>query len=179
MIQKPKIQLFDQYGDRLYINPDERRKYASVLGELDKFERMFCLMLHHTGCRLQEALNITLGQVDISERCVIIETLKRRRKGHFRQIPLPNDYINELDLVYDLKKLQSNRTKNKKALQQRVWTFSKSTAFRTCEGCNGISGDYRTKSLSKRNTSWFCYICYHGKENTYYNRSKMVRTRTA
>ncbi len=133
-IQKPKIQLFDSTTkERLYLNPEERKRFASVLWDLpNKYERMFCQMLHNTGCRLQEALNLTYGQIDVSERCVIIETLKRRKKGHIRQIPLPDDFIKELDLVYDLKELQSNRKtkKNKEKLQERIWTFSNVTAWR-------------------------------------------------
>jgi len=33
-------------------------------------------------------------------------------------------------LVYDLEKLQANRKKNKKQLQEKIWTFTKVTAWR-------------------------------------------------
>lgn len=91
---------------------------------------------------MQEALNVTVGQIDFSLGCVVIETLKQRTKGVFREIPLPDAYLDDLKLVYDLKTLQGKG--NKKQLQQPIWSMSARTAQRRINeamqkaGINGL-----------------------------------------
>jgi integrase len=48
-----------------------------------------------TGCRITEALGVTTQDFDFGARCVRLRTLKRRRE-HFRALPLPNAFCGEL-----------------------------------------------------------------------------------
>jgi len=127
MRQTPKIQLIDQYGNRKYLNTLEREKFAIASKEMGNDVRMFCTLLYLTGCRMQEALNVTFRSIDLSMSCVTLGTLKQRRQGVYRQVPLPEGYLDDLQKVYDIKAIQK---KGKKISQEKIWTFSKRTAQR-------------------------------------------------
>ncbi len=88
--------------------------------ELDKARRAFCLTLFYTGCRISEALNLTVGCIDISQKAVVFETLKRRKRGVFRAVPVPDSLI---ALFGELLAGASPESK--------VWKFPRSTAYRT------------------------------------------------
>jgi Phage integrase family len=51
--------------------------------------RTFFGVLHATGCRISEALALTAQQIDLSGRVVVFESLKKRRKGIYRAVPVP------------------------------------------------------------------------------------------
>jgi len=48
-----------------------------------------------TGCRISEALSVRCQDFDFGARCVRLATLKRRRR-HFRALPLPNAFCGQL-----------------------------------------------------------------------------------
>ena len=84
--------MFDRQGSRKYLNDAERRAYfQAVKGEKDQSCRAFCLTLYYTGCRISEALHLTAGCVDLSNQAIVFETLKRRRRGVFRAVPVPDN----------------------------------------------------------------------------------------
>jgi len=55
-------------------------------------------MIYWTGTRVSEALNLHPEHIDFSDRVIIIRSLKKRGKIHYRQIPVPPFYLNELKL---------------------------------------------------------------------------------
>ena len=63
-------------------------------------------MLHTTGCRVSEALALTPERVDLAGRAVVLETLKKRRQGVFRAVPVPAGLLDQLDLVHGLREAQ-------------------------------------------------------------------------
>lgn len=111
--------LFDHDGRRKYLNRKERKAFLSaVLRESDATRKAFCLTLFHTGCRISEALNLTVNRVDPADGTLVFETLKRRRGGHFRSVPIPDNLTRLMaGLVSD-------------ASGDRVWSFSRTTAYR-------------------------------------------------
>jgi len=112
--------VFDRQGRRKYLNDPERRVFLDALNdEPDEIRKTFGLTLFHTGCRISEALNLTVGNVDFSQRCIVLETLKRRKRGVFRAVPIP-------DSLLSLLKLQLT-TADPSA---PVWCFSRVTAYR-------------------------------------------------
>ena len=116
--------MFDRQGSRKYLNDAERRAYfQAVKGEKDQSCRAFCLTLYYTGCRISEALHLTVGCVDLSQKTVVFETLKRRRRGVFRAVPVPDN------LARLLGKLARNA-----APEKRLWPFSRATAYRMVKG---------------------------------------------
>lgn len=125
--------MFDRRGTRKYLNGAERRTLLpAIQQEPDTLNRAFCLTLFYTGCRISEALNLTAGRVDLTEKALIFETLKRRRRGYFRAVPIP-DSLCEL-----LRQSLSGAEPT-----SRVWNFSRATGYRLMKACMaeaGISG---------------------------------------
>jgi len=114
----PRITLFDSNGNRKYLSPAEREQYYQATEEVSKDWRMFGLMLYYTGCRLSEALNLQIKDIDYANGAVTFNTLKQRKEDVYRQVPLPSDYLKALDNSYDLKKLQK---KNSKIRAGYIW----------------------------------------------------------
>src|SRR3954463_5617142 len=80
--------LFDAEGRRLYVTEDERRAFIAAAAKAPRAVRTFCGVLHATGCRISEALALTAQQVDLSGRVVVFQSLKKRRKGVYRAVPV-------------------------------------------------------------------------------------------
>jgi integrase len=90
------------------------------------------LTLFYTGCRISEALNVTAARVDLRAKEIVFETLKRRRRGEFRAVPVP-DGLTQL-----LASISGNLHP-----PARVWNFSRPTAYRLVKDCMeraGIAG---------------------------------------
>ena len=62
--------------------------------------------VHTTGCRVSEAMTLTSERVDLASRAVVFETLKKRRRGVFRAVPVPAGRLDQLDLVHGLREAQ-------------------------------------------------------------------------
>lgn len=121
-----KIELFDNSGNRKYLTPEEREQFKNATNKVSKDKRMFALMLFHTGCRISEGLNVQVKHIDFSNGCVTFETLKRRKKGVFRQVPIPDDFLQALDNAYDLRMLQKRGSKTK---NEFIWRWSRRYAY--------------------------------------------------
>lgn len=112
--------MFDRVGNRKYLTDSERRAfYNAALKEPDEAMRAFGLTLFHTGCRISEALNTPVRRIDPASKSIIFETLKQRKRGCFRAIPLPDSLLATLSNI--------RKGRNDSA---RVWAFSRSTAYR-------------------------------------------------
>src|SRR3954447_11031287 len=118
------MQLFDAEGRRLYVTEDERRAFVAA-AKASREVRTFCSVLHATGCRISEALALTAQQIDLSGRVVVFESLKKRRKGVYRAVPVPTELLDAPDLVHGIREAQ--RRGQAKAL---LWPWSRMTAFR-------------------------------------------------
>jgi site-specific recombinase XerD len=74
-----------------------------------------------TGARISEVLALTADRLDQSEGTIILETLKRRRRGLFRAVPVPRELLSYLATVHDLPR---------HPLNERLWKFSRPTAWK-------------------------------------------------
>src|SRR3954465_13874721 len=117
--------LFDAEGRRLYVTEDERRAFIAAAAKAPREVRTFCGVLHATGCRISEALALTADRIDLSGRVIVFESLKKRRTGVFRAVPVPPELLDALDLVHGIREAQ--RRGEAKAL---LWPWSRMTAFR-------------------------------------------------
>jgi integrase len=63
---------------------------------------LFCLTLRWSGARISEVLALTPAAIDIASGVSSIQTLKRRRRGVIRQVPLPVDSLDDLQVVFGL-----------------------------------------------------------------------------
>lgn len=117
--------MFDRQGNRKYLNEMQRRVFLrAARKEPDALRRAFCLTLFHSGCRISEALNLTAERVDLAHKAVVFETLKRRKRGHFRAVPIPDELVAMLRQVAP-----------PAALSARIWPFSRATGYRLVKEC--------------------------------------------
>jgi integrase len=110
--------LFDGRGARKYVCASELRRFLAAADEAPFAERLLCLVLARTGCRISEALALTPARLDHETASVVFRTLKRRRQT-FRAVPLP------AELIADLAALARG-----KLLHERLWPFCRQTAWR-------------------------------------------------
>lgn len=124
--------LIDRNGQRKYLNQAERKRFYKIAQEQELELRLFCIMLYWSGARISEVLNMKVENIDFADSMVIVESLKKRKTGVFRQIPLPPMYINEL------KELSLNLCN-----EDKMWPFSRRTASRYIKRimeCSKITG---------------------------------------
>jgi integrase/recombinase XerD len=120
-------ELFDtSTGERLYLNAEERKAFLERAKTKENDVKYFSLMLYYTGCRLNESLGLMVESVDFENQSVIIRSLKKKGKIHYRHIPLPEGFLNELAGAYNLR----TRKKNKKNDNEKIWNFTDRTARR-------------------------------------------------
>ena len=80
--------LFLQSGARKYLNDEERRLLLRSVHAQGGEKGLFCWVLIETGCRISEALALASRNVDIAHGTIIVECLKKRKKGVYRAIPV-------------------------------------------------------------------------------------------
>ncbi len=119
---KTVISLRDKKGQRKYLNQTERLRFLESSKGYRTDIKLFSLLLYYTGARIAEIHHLKTDSIDFSNKTIVIESLKKRKKGIFREIPLPSDLLEELrsyidDLDYD-------------ALETSLWSFSLRTASR-------------------------------------------------
>ena len=118
--------LFDYLGHRKYLTTSERRAFLQAAEALPGPERTFCKTLAYTGARLSEVLALRPINVDYEARLIAIESLKKRRKGMFRAVPIPETLLRELEAVHNIR---VRRGDNDHALGP-IWTFRRTTAWK-------------------------------------------------
>ncbi len=114
------MQLYDNAGRRKYLTPAERLAFLQAAENAPPDVRTFCGTLGHTGCRISEALALTAAGVDRVAGVLVFESLKKRRKGVYRAVPVPRRFIETLEIEYDLGALG----------HERLWRWSRTTAWR-------------------------------------------------
>lgn len=130
----PDMRLFSPDGQRLYLTAQERQCFLDAAYQEDRQERIFCHVLHYTGCRPSEALELSPGRILIDESSVIFRSLKkwkqdskgRLKRPQYRTVPVPEILIQQLDLIFGIRILQ----KESKDLDTPLWTMSRPTAYR-------------------------------------------------
>ena len=116
--------LFNIDGHRLYLTQSEREAFYLAAKNTDRETRTFCHCLHLTGCRISEALEISVDRIDLQEQTIIFRTLKKRAKTVYRSVPVPSDYLDSLDMIHGI------REAKRQGKTPKLWTFSRSTAWR-------------------------------------------------
>ena len=103
-------ELFTSEGQRKYLDEAEHARFLAAAAALERSEvRTLCTTLVYTGCRLSEALELTADRADLSSRVVTFRSLKKRGKTLYRSVPVPEGYLDTLELVHGLRKAQRAR----------------------------------------------------------------------
>jgi integrase len=82
--------------------------------------RTLCGVLHATGCRISEALGLTAERIDLAGRVIVFESLKKRRTGMFRAVPVPPELLDALDLVHGIREAQRRGAVNERGSRSQV-----------------------------------------------------------
>lgn len=125
MAYHTNFSLFDLEGQRKYLNQEERKRFYHTANAQKRPDiRLFCLLLFYTGARISEIINLNKYSIDFSNKSVTIQTLKRRKKGVFRQLPLPDFLLDELK--EHLEQLDGRSS----VPNTNIWCFSTRSASR-------------------------------------------------
>lgn len=131
--------------ERKYITAGERQRFLAATKLLPTEKRLFCVLLACCGSRISEALAITPSDIDLTEGLVALETLKRRRRGVVRQVPLHPAVLHELDLVFGLHALQ----RIPEHAHRRLWPWSRVSAWRYVKQTMSAAGIYGKAATPK------------------------------
>jgi integrase/recombinase XerD len=88
MSDSPEKRLIDPQGRRLYLTGEERAAFMEAARRAPREVRTLCTVLHDTGCRISEALELVPARIDLAAGAVTIRTLKKRRQGVYRAVPV-------------------------------------------------------------------------------------------
>ena len=119
--------LYDGQGHRKYLSQEERRAFLAAAESASRETRTLCGLLFYAGCRISEALALTADRVDLNSDVVVFETLKKRKPGVYRAVPVPEDFLEVLDLVHGIRDAQCRRDEGR---TERLWSWSRMTAWR-------------------------------------------------
>ena len=120
---KTAMSLRDNMGQRKYLNHMERLRFLEKTKHYRSDIKLFCQLLYYTGARIAEIHNLTRDSIDFSNKTVVLESLKKRQRGIYREIPLPMHLLENL-LGY-ISNLGYENSQN-----QCLWSFSLRTASR-------------------------------------------------
>ena len=121
------MSLYDQNGHRKYLTPAERETFLKAADDAEREVRTFCAALADTGCRISEALALTADRVDLKDGTLIFESLKKRRAGVYRPVPVPPSLIDAMNMVHDIRAAQKRRDRGRAV---RLWPCALNTAWR-------------------------------------------------
>ncbi len=120
------MSLYGSTGGRKYLNAAERRRFIRAARRAPLDVQLFCLVLSLSGDRISEILALTPAAIDIDSGVANITTLKRRKRGIVRQVPLPRAVLRKLNHTFDLR----HRQRDPDSASQRIWKWSRTTAWR-------------------------------------------------
>lgn len=120
-------ELYDGAGNRKYLTAEERKLFLKAADRAAREARTFCHVLHFTGCRISEALALTADRIDYANGTITFESLKKRRGGVYRSIPVPPALLEALDLVHNVREIEARRGRGRKV---KLWTWERTTAWR-------------------------------------------------
>lgn len=124
--KKNKLSLFNNQGERKYLNKNECRRFVHAISVLtEQSEQAFCETVYATGCRISEALALDIMRVNIEDAYLVLQTLKKHgeEKGkHFRIVPIRRSFAKRLDEIFDVAKNQCNEFADQ---SRRLWRFGR------------------------------------------------------
>jgi integrase len=136
------MQLYTIDGARKYLTAGEREAFLKAAETSDRDVRTLCMTLAYAGCRLSEGLALTVDRIDLGAGVLVFESLKKRRAGIYRAVPVPPSLLEALDMVHGIRELQGKRD-NGRGIP--LWPWSRMTAWRQVHAVMesaGLSGPH-------------------------------------
>lgn len=123
-------ELFNTAGKRLYLTDSERKKFLAAADQEERQVRTFCYVLAHTGCRISEALQLVGERIDFDAGAIVFESLKKRKRGVYRAVPVPPAVLEMLAMVHGLKDKKKMAAAKKEKPPPPLWDFGRTTAWK-------------------------------------------------
>jgi integrase len=139
------LSLFGRSGNRKYLNAAERHRFVQAASRAPAKVRLFCLTLRWSGARISEVLALTAASIDIESGVASIESLKRRRRGIYRQVPLPSQLVKQLRGHFQVRR----RQRDPDLASVRLWRWSRTTAWRHVKAIMAAAGVTGTQAMPK------------------------------
>lgn len=108
--------LFNRNGIRKYVLASERRAFIAAAIRREFPVATFCLTLAICGARISEVLALTEASIDFHNEVIVFETLKQRKKGVYRVVPIPPVLLRRLDHL--------------RGTNGRLWPWGRTTAWK-------------------------------------------------
>ncbi|PUB83984.1 MAG: integrase [gamma proteobacterium symbiont of Ctena orbiculata] len=122
-----EMRLYDpETQERLYLDAGERERFLEAADRLESRKHcLLCEVVHWTGCRISEALELTPRRIDVEKRVIRYRTIKKRkytRQGElkapvFRDVPISKELARSLDMCFGVRKARKDR----KGLDNPLW----------------------------------------------------------
>ena len=113
--------LYDTAGRRKYLTTQERLQFIEEARLRSSDIETFCLTLAYTGARISEVLALETSSIDMAAGIIVFESLKKRRRGVYRQVPVPEHLLRRLAEIHNL--CDAKR-------QTKLWPWSRTTAWK-------------------------------------------------
>ncbi|MBO6920222.1 MAG: site-specific integrase [Rhizobiaceae bacterium] len=130
-----EMKLYDDDGNRLYLNAEERAAFLAAARQGSSRDRTLCEILHYTGCRPSELIEITPARIDLSSGTVTLQSKKKRKdntgkqKIVFRSVPVPPECLDTLNIAHGIREAQKNQRRANKPVwdltRVHVWRIAK------------------------------------------------------
>ena len=137
-MQNDAFNLFDTDGNRLYLTRSERDAFLEAAKVAERPVRTLCTVLHFTGCRISEALELNPTRIDFANQAIVFRSLKKRGKVHHRAIPVPSEVLDQLDMVHGIREALKANKKN--LIDKPLWAWSRTTAWRKVKTVMELAG---------------------------------------
>lgn len=123
--------LHDKTGNRKYLTAEERNRFIEAARRQPFPIDTFCLTLAYSGARISEVLALRAGSIDSSAGIIVFESLKKRRRGVYRQVPVPDILLAELE---------SGHALTHAATDTALWVWSRTTAWKHVKNVMASAG---------------------------------------
>lgn len=123
--------LYDREGNRKYLTVSERTAFLHAAEKMPVDVRTFCRVLAYSGARVSEVLALTPRRIDIEAGLMVFESLKKRRRGVFRAVPMPRQLLAELERIYDIEAAR----RLPEIAKRRMWPWCRTTAWSRVKEC--------------------------------------------
>jgi len=87
-------------------------------------------VLAHAGCRISEALQLHAEHVDFAGQAITFESLKKRKRGVYRAVPVPPAVLQMLAMAHGLKGKKKMAGAKKEEVPPPPWDFGRTTAWK-------------------------------------------------
>ncbi|MEO5332839.1 MAG: site-specific integrase [Magnetococcus sp. YQC-5] len=131
--------LYNNDGNRKYLTIAERTAFLKAAENMSQETYTLCAVLAYSGARLSEVLALTHERIDANAHILLIESLKKRRDGVFRAVPIPHKLLTDLERVHGVTVARQDPIH----IKDRLWSCCRTTAWNRVKACMkeaGISG---------------------------------------